>query len=96
MAEAQENEFLVDLIDEDGNTVTFEHLDTVQYKGKDYIICIPYDDEEEEATEVVIFRLYKDKEEDCLEQVTDPELLAPVYEIFRGRNEDLFEFETEN
>ncbi len=95
MAESQENEFLVDLIDEDGNTVTFEHLDTVQYKGKDYIICIPYDDEEEETNEVVIFRLYKDKEEDCLEQVEDPELLAPVYELFRNRNEDLFDFEND-
>ena len=47
MAELPENQHLVDLIDEDDNTVTFEHLDTVQYKGKDYVICIPYDDDEE-------------------------------------------------
>ena len=93
MAELPENEYLVDLIDEDGNTVTFEHLDTVQYKGKDYVICIPYDDDEEVVTEVVIFLLRKDKEEDCLEQVEDPELLSAVYKLFQERNADMFDFE---
>ena len=93
MAELPENEYLVDLIDEDGNTVTFEHLDTVQYKGKDYVICIPYDDDEEVVTEVVIFLLRKEKEEDCLEQVEDPELMSAVYKLFQERNADMFDFE---
>ena len=35
MSELPENNHLIDLIDEDGKTVTFEHLDTVQYKNKD-------------------------------------------------------------
>ncbi|MBR5152108.1 MAG: DUF1292 domain-containing protein [Clostridia bacterium] len=93
MAELPENNHLVDLIDEDGNTVTFEHLDTVQYQGKDYIICIPYDDEEEVVTEVVIFQIHKEKEEDCLEQVEDTDVLAAVYRMFQDRNADMFEFE---
>ncbi len=93
MAELPENPHLVDLIDEEGNTVTFEHLDTVKYQGKDYIICIPYDDEEEVVTEVVIFRLSKEKEEDCLEQVEDTDILSGVYRMFQDRNADLFEFE---
>ncbi|MBE5039232.1 DUF1292 domain-containing protein [Ructibacterium gallinarum] len=93
MAELPENPHLVDLIDEDGNTVTFEHLDTVQYKGKDYVICIPYDDDEEVVTEVVIFLINKDKEDDCLEQVENPEILSAVYEIFKERNGEMFDFE---
>jgi len=93
MAELPENPHLVDLIDEDGNTVTFEHLDTVRYQNQDYIICIPYDDEEEVVTEVVIFRIHKDKEEDCLEQVEDTDILAAVYRMFQDRNADMFEFE---
>lgn len=93
MAELPENPHLVDLIDEDGNTVTFEHLDTVQYKGKDYVICIPYDDDEEVVTEVVIFLINKDKEDDCLEQVENPEILSAVYEIFKERNREMFDFE---
>ncbi|MBQ2614800.1 MAG: DUF1292 domain-containing protein [Clostridia bacterium] len=93
MSELPENEYLVDLIDEDGNTVTFEHLDTVQYQGNDYVICIPYDEDEEVVTEVVIFQIHKDKEEDCLEQVEDGEILSAVYRLFQDRNADLFEFE---
>lgn len=93
MSELPENSHLIDLIDENGETVTFEHLDTVQYKNKDYVICIPYDDDEEVVTEVVIFLLNKDAEEDCLEQVDDPELLGPVYDLFKERNKDMFDFE---
>lgn len=93
MAELSENPYLIDLTDEDGVTVTFEHLDTVQYKGDEYIICIPYDDDEEVVTEVVIFMIKKDEEEDCLEQVEDPEVMSDVYGIFKERNADMFDFE---
>ena len=44
MAQLPENPHLIDLIDEDGTTVTFEHLDTVRYQDNDYAVCIPYDD----------------------------------------------------
>ncbi len=93
MAELPENPHLIDLIDEDGKTVTFEHLDTVQYKDEDYVICIPYDDDEEVVTEVVIFKIRKDNEDDCLEQVEDIELLDKVYDIFKDRNGEIFDFE---
>lgn len=92
MSEMQENPYLIELTDEDGETVTFEHLDTVQYKGKEYVVFIPYNDDEEEVDEVVIFQIL-DQEEDCLEQVEDPEILSAVYDLFRERNKDLFDFE---
>lgn len=62
-------------------------------RGDDYVIFIPYDDEEETVTEVVIFKIKKDDEEDCLEQIDDPDVIADVYELFKDRNADLFEFE---
>ena len=37
----EENQNILELVDEDGNTVPFEHLDTVQIDGEDYIVCIP-------------------------------------------------------
>lgn len=92
MSEMQENPYLIELTDEDGETVTFEHLDTVQYKGKEYVIFIPYNDDEEEVDEVVIFQIL-DQEEDCLEQVEDPEILSAVYDLFRERNKEMFDFE---
>ena len=48
--------------------------------------------EEEEVDEVVIFQIL-DQEEDCLEQVEDPDVLAGVYDLFRERNQDMFDFE---
>ncbi len=92
MSEMQENPYLIELTDEDGETVTFEHLDTVQYQGKDYVVFIPYNEDEEEVDEVVIFQIL-DQEEDCLEQVEDPAVLSAVYDLFRERNKELFDFE---
>ena len=94
MAELPENPHLIDLFDEDGNKKVFEHLDTVKYKDNEYVICIPYDDDEEEVTEVVIFLIDEDeKGEEILSQVFESEILSAVYELFKDRNADLFEFE---
>ncbi len=91
---SEENSNLIDLIDEEGNTVPFEHLDTVQIDGDDYIICIPYDDEEEEVTEIALFKIDKDADsEDCLSQVVDDALANRIYEEFKKRNRDRFDFE---
>lgn len=92
--EVQENSNVIDLIDEDGNTVPFEHLDTVRIENDDYIICIPYDDSEEEVTEIAMFKIDKDAEsEDCLSQVVDDELAGRIYAEFKKRNTDKFDFE---
>lgn len=94
MAELPENPYLIELYDEDGNEKTFEHLDTVKYKDEEYVICIPYDEEEEEVTEIVMFKIVEDEDgEEILEQVFEPEVMSPVYDIFRDRNADLFDFE---
>ena len=93
MAQLPEDPHLIDLIDEDGTTVTFEHLDTVRYRDKDYAVCIPYDDDEDEVTEVVVFHVDMDKEDDCLAQVDDPALLDAVYDLFKQQHLDEFDFE---
>ncbi len=94
MAELPENPYLIELYDEDGNEKTFEHLDTVMYKDEEYVICIPYDEEEEEVTEVVIFKIVTDENgEEMLSQIFDSDVISPVYDIFRDRNAELFDFE---
>ncbi len=94
MAELPENEYLIDLYDEDGTKKVFEHLDTVLYKNNEYVICIPYDEEESEVSEIVIFRTVEDKDgESALEQVLESEVLSAVYDVFRDRNADKFDFQ---
>lgn len=94
MAELPENEYLIDLYDEDGTKKVFEHLDTVLYKNDEYVICIPYDEEESEVSEIVIFRTVEDKDgESALEQVLESDVLSAVYDVFRDRNADKFDFQ---
>ena len=90
-----ENEFLVDLFDDDGNKQTFEHLDTVQVDGADYVICIPYKEEDDgETEEVVILKMeFDENDEYILVPEEDLEILDRAYEIFKERNADLFDFE---
>ncbi len=91
----EENPYVIDLIDDEtGETVPFEHLDTVRVGGDDYIVCIPYDDDETEVTEIALFKIDKDENsEDCLSQVTDEKLADKIYEEFKKRNADKFDFE---
>lgn len=90
-----ENEFLVDLYDDEGNKQTVEHLDTVQIDGQDYVICIPHKEEEDdEVDEVFILRMVT-REDGTYELAyeEDLEILDKVYEEFKERNADLFDFE---
>lgn len=94
MAELPENPYLIDLFDEDGNKTVFEHLDTVLYKDDEYVICIPYDEDEEEVSEIVIFKTETDEDgEAVLAQVVDGGVMSAVYDIFRDKNADKFDFE---
>lgn len=94
MAELPENPYLIDLFDQDGNKTVFEHLDTVLYKDNEYVICIPYDEDEEEVSEIVILKTSEDEDgEPALEQITEPDVMSAVYDIFRDRNADKFDFE---
>ena len=93
--EQDENEYLIDLFDDEGNMQTFEHLDTVQVDGSDYVICIPYKEEiDDEVDEVVILKMVTDENDEyILVPEEDESILERAYEIFRERNEDLFDWE---
>jgi putative protease len=82
--------------DDEGNKQTFEHLDTVQVNGADYVICIPYKEEEDdEVDEVLILKMEAadDDEGSILIPETDLEVLDKAYELFKERNAELFDFE---
>ncbi len=90
-----EENYLVDLFDDDGNKQTFEHLDTVKVDDDEYVICIPYKEEDDgEVDEVVILKMENDENNDyILVPEENLEILDRAYEIFKERNADLFEFE---
>ena len=90
----ENNENIIIFTDDDGNDLELEHLDTVELDGKLYIVCVPAPNGEEEIEEVIIFEAMKDDNgEDGFVQVDDDVVLENVYQEFKDRNEDMFDFE---
>lgn len=94
----EELDNIVVLKDEDGNDVNFEFLDLIEYEGEEYVILLPADEvEEEEPDEVVILKLEKtaENEEDDEEtyvSVEDEDVLNAVFDIFKDKFKDEFNF----
>ena len=87
---------IVILNDEDGNEVKFEFLDLVELDDEEYVILLPViDDGVEEEGEVVILKVEdtdEDSEEESYVSVEDEEILNKVFEIFKERFKDDFDF----
>ena len=87
MSEEYGNDF-VKLIDEDGNEVEFEHIDTVEYEGVTYLAFIPAELSVEEDAEVVIMQVVTDENgEELLEGVEDDDIADAVFNIVMERAE---------
>ena len=93
--EENEETTLMLLNDEDGNEVPFEFLDLIEYESEQYAILLPVEgDEEEDEGEVVILKI-EDTDEDDMEtyvSVDDEEILNKVFEIFKEKFKDEFNF----
>ena len=84
------------LNDEDGNEVEFEFLDLIEYEGEEYVILLPVEDEEEaeEPGEVVILKLEdtENEDEESYVSVEDEDILNAVFEKFKEKFKDDFNF----
>lgn len=88
---AQEEEVSrITLTDENGNDTDFEYLDCIEYRGTEYLVLLPAD---EESTEVVILEVQPvDEENENYLSVEDEAILDAVYEIFKDRFKDILTF----
>ena len=94
--EGEELDNIVILNDEDGNEVKFEFLDLIDFEDEEYIVLLPVNEEgDEEEGEVVILRA-EDTDEEADEEsyvsVDDEDTLNKVFEIFKERFKDDFDF----
>ena len=79
------------LTDENGVDTEFEYLDCIDYEGKEYLILLPLDDEE---NGIVILEVEPiDEETENYLSVTDTDILDAVYGIFKEKYKDIIEFE---
>lgn len=80
------------LNDENGEEVEFEFLDLISYEGEEYVVLLPVEDCDG-AGEVVILRLEESSEdEDAYMSVDDESLLMTVFNIFKEKFKDEFNF----
>ena len=95
--EGEELDNIVILNDEDGNEVKFEFLDLVELDDEEYVVLLPVTVEgEEEEGEVVILKVEGNDDEDSDEEsyvsIEDEEILNKVFEIFKEKFKDDFDF----
>ena len=83
---------IITLEDDLGSEKDFEYLDTVEYDSDEYIILLPVDEEEQD--QVVILRVDSlDDENELYIGIEDEEILQAVFDIFKERYQDDFDFE---
>ncbi len=83
-----ELDFTVKITDTDGITAEYEFLDIVLYEKNEYAVLDPMDGE----GYVDIFRIMAVNGKEVYARVTDEKALEEIFEIFRIKNEDEFDF----
>ena len=87
------------LNDENGNEIQFEFLDLIELDNEEYVVLLPVLEEgEEDDGEVVILKL-EETDSETLESyvsVDDEEVLNKVFQIFKEKFKDEFNFEDED
>ena len=90
--ENEELDNIITLNDEEGNEVEFEFLDLIEFEGEEYVVLLPVE-ETEDAGEVVILQVEDiDTDEESYTSVEDEEILNKVFEIFKDKFKDEFNF----
>ena len=94
--EGEDLDNIVILNDEEGNEVRFEFLDLVELEDEEYVVLLPIAEEgEEEEGEVVILKVEdtdEESDEESYVSVDDDETLNKVFEIFKEKFKDDFDF----
>lgn len=87
---------IIILNDENGNEVQFEFLDLIEYESEDYVVLLPVLEEgEEDDGEVVILKVDdtdENSDEESYISVDNEETLTAVFEIFKEKFKDEFNF----
>jgi len=93
----EELDNIVILNDEEGNEVKFEFLDLVELDEEEYVVLLPMSSEgDEEEGEVVILKVEdtdnEEAEEESYVSIEDEDILNRVFEMFKEKFKDDFDF----
>ncbi len=87
----EEEVSILTLTDENGEEVSFEYLDSIEYQGVEYLVLAP---EGDETGETVILEVQPvDEENENYVGVEDEAILDAVFGLFKEKYKDILEFE---
>lgn len=82
MAKEEEKQ-LIETVDEEGNVISFELFDIVEFEEKEYALLLPAEDQKDDD-EVILMRLTKDGEDYLFEAIEDDEEFEKVAEYIEN------------
>ncbi len=90
----EELDNIIVLNDEEGQEVQFEFLDLIEYEDEEYVVLLPIEETEEDAGEVVILKVEDtdSEDEESYVSVDDQDTLNTVFEMFKEKFKDEFNF----
>jgi len=93
MADNKEMELeeVIVLEDEDGNEIEFELGDKLVYEGKEYVVLLPLD-EDDNGIVILEYQEGGDEEGDLYLDVEDEDVLNVVFDMFKEKYADEFDF----
>lgn len=97
ISEEELDDNIIVLNDEDGKEVKFEFLDLVELDNEEYVVLLPVEETDgDEPGEVVILKIEDsdsdNEDEESYVGVEDEEVLSKVFEIFKDKFKDEFNF----
>lgn len=89
----EEMENIVTLNDENGNEVSFEYLDLIEYDGGEYVVLLPLEDNENDEVQILkVEPIPGSEDEESYVSVEDEEVLFAIFDIFKEHFADEFDF----
>jgi uncharacterized protein YrzB (UPF0473 family) len=89
-----ERDDIVILVDENGDEVEFEHIDTIEMNDNEYVVLAPLEEEdaeEQDEEEVIILKIEHNEDgEDSFVTIEDDDELDEVFNEFQSRMEEEF------
>lgn len=92
----EELENIVVLTDENGNEVSFEYLDLIEYEGAEYVVLLPVEGNEDDEVQILkVEPIPGSDDEESYVSVENEETLFAIFDIFKEHFADEFDFEEE-
>ncbi len=90
----EEFDNIITLTDENGDDAEFEFIDLIEYENEEYVVLLPVEEDEDGEGEVVILKVEAtdDPDMESYVAVESEAVLSAVFEIFKEKFKDEFNF----